>query len=172
MRMQKFLVSLVVAALSFFSAPLALAHGEITSTFPEQYSNASPIPTQVWIQFDGDLQTLDGQTINTIEVVDSTGLTVSYGDPVIEGGKISTKLSGQSAAGVFTVNYRIVSEDGHPVEGSYTFNASPNYEATAEPLTVTKTEKNSSLSVGGIVMIVFLAIFGVGILVKRKNEKK
>ena len=125
--MRKSLVALTVAVLALFSVPVSSAHGEIVSTFPEQYSNATPIPSEVWIEFDGDLQTLDGQAINTIDVVDSTGLTVSYGDPVIEGGKISTKLSGQSAPGVFTVNYRIVSEDGHPVEGNYTFNASPNF---------------------------------------------
>ena len=169
--MRKLIVALSLAALAFLNTPMASAHGEIVSTFPEQYTNATPIPTQVWIQFDGNLQTLDGQAINTIDVVDSTGLTVSYGDPVIDGGKISTKLSGQSAPGVFTVNYRIVSEDGHPVEGSYTFNASPNYADDA-PVTTASPEKSSKLSIGGIVMIVFLGIFALGVLVKRKNEKK
>ena len=169
--MRKLLIALCLAGLAFLSSPIASAHGEIVSTFPEQYTNATPIPTQVWIEFDGNLQTLDGQAINTIDVVDSTGLTVSYGDPIIEGGKISTKLSGQSAPGVFTVNYRIVSEDGHPVEGSYTFNASPNFADDA-PATTAAPEKSSNLSVGGIVMIVFLGVFAVGMLVKRKNEKK
>jgi methionine-rich copper-binding protein CopC len=169
--MRKLLVAISLAALAFLNTPIASAHGEIVSTFPEQYSNATPIPSQVWIQFDGNLQTLDGQAINTIDVVDSTGLTVSYGDPVIVGGKISTKLSGQSAPGVFTVNYRIVSEDGHPVEGSYTFNASPNY-ADDSPVKSATSEKSSKLSIGGIVMIVFLGIFALGVLVKRKNEKK
>lgn len=169
--MRKLLIALCLAGLAFLSSSTASAHGEIVSTFPEQYSNATPIPTQVWIQFDGNLQTLDGQAINTIDVIDSTGLTVSYGDPIIEGGKISTKLSGQSAAGVFTVNYRIVSEDGHPVEGSYTFNASPNFADDA-PVTTAAPEKSSNLSIGGIVMIVFLGVFAVGLLVKRKNEKK
>jgi len=169
--MRKLLIALCLAGLAFLSSPIASAHGEIVSTFPEQYTNATPIPTQVWIEFDGNLQTLDGQAINTIDVVDSTGLTVSYGDQIIEGGKISTKLSGQSAPGVFTVNYRIVSEDGHPVEGSYTFNASPNFADDA-PVTTAAPEKSSNLSVGGIVMIVFLGGFAVGMLVKRKNEKK
>jgi methionine-rich copper-binding protein CopC len=169
--MRKLCALLSVAFLLSLSAPIALAHGEIVSTFPEQYSNATPIPTQVWIQFDGNLQTLDGQAINTIDVIDSTGLTVSYGDPIIEGGKISTKVSGQSAAGVFTVNYRIVSEDGHPVEGSYTFNASPNFADDA-PVTTAAPEKSSKLSIGGIVMILFLGVFAVGLLAKRKNEKK
>ena len=170
--MRKLLIALCLAGLAFLSSPIASAHGEIVSTFPEQYTNATPIPTQVWIEFDGNLQTLDGQAINTIDVVDSTGLTVSYGDPIIEGGKISTKLSGQSAPGVFTVNYRIVSEDGHPVEGSYTFNATPNFSAEDAARTVPTPEKSSNLSIGGIVMIVFLGVFAVGMLVKRKNEKK
>lgn len=169
--MRKSLVALTVAVLALFSSPVASAHGEIVSTFPEQYSNATPIPSEVWIEFDGDLQTLDGQAINTIEVVDSTGLAVSYGDPIITGGKISTRLSGQSAPGVFSVNYRIVSEDGHPVEGNYTFNASPNFADDA-PVTTSAQEKSSNLSIGGIVMIFFLGVFAVGMLVKRKNEKK
>jgi methionine-rich copper-binding protein CopC len=169
--MRKLFVFLSLSALALLSAPIASAHGEIVSTFPEQYTNATPIPSEVWIQFDGNLQTLDGQAINTIEVVDSTGLTVSFGDPIVEGGKISTKLSGQSAPGVFTVNYRIVSEDGHPVEGSYTFNASPNYADDA-PVTTAAPKADSKLSIGGIVMIVFLGVFAVGMLVKRKNEKK
>jgi hypothetical protein len=169
--MRKLLLSVVVTALALLSSPVASAHGEIVSSSPEQYSNATPIPTQVWIQFDGNLQTLDGQAINTIDVVDSTGLTVSFGDPVIEGGTISTKISGQSAPGVFTVNYRIVSEDGHPVEGSYTFNASPDYSAVPIATTSAPKEK-SSLNIGGAVMIFFLAVFGIGLMVKRKNEKK
>jgi len=107
--MRKFLVSMAIASITLLSIPFASAHGEVVSTFPEQFANATPIPTQVWIEFDGNLQTLDGQTINMIEVVDSTGLAVSFGDPVIAGSRITTKLSGQSAPGVFTVNYRIVS---------------------------------------------------------------
>jgi len=169
--MRKFLLTSLALLLTFLSIPSSSAHGEIVATFPEQYSNATPIPAQVWVEFDGSLQTLDGQAINTLEVTDSTGLTVSYGDPVIEGGKISTKLSGQSAAGVFTVNYRVVSEDGHPVEGSYTFNGSPNYTDDA-PVTTAAAKKSSSLSIGGVVMIVFLAVFAIGLLIKRKNEKK
>ncbi|MCX6443569.1 MAG: copper resistance protein CopC [Actinobacteria bacterium] len=169
--MRRLLVSLAVATLTVLSIPCASAHGEIVAAYPEQYSNVTPIPTQAWIEFDGTLQRLEGQAINSIEVLDSTGLTISYGDPIIEGGKISTKLSGQAAAGVFTVNYRIVSEDGHPVEGSYTFNASPDY-AEAVPATTSVLEKKSSFNFGGLAAIAIVVLFGVGVLVKRKSEKK
>ena len=161
----------MITALTALSMPVSSAHGEIISSYPKQFTNVNPIPTQVWIEFDGNLQTLAGQQINTIEIIDSTGYAMNTGDPVISGGRITTQLSDQSAPGVFTVKYRIVSEDGHPVEGSYTFNASPDY-AEAVPTTTAYLEKKSSLNVGGIVMIVFLAIFAIGFFAKRKNEKK
>jgi methionine-rich copper-binding protein CopC len=169
--MRKFLVSVIVCALAVLAVPTSFAHGKLVSSSPEQYANANPIPTQVWIEFDGNLQNLDGQAINTIDVVDSTGITVSYGDPIIAGGRITTKLSGQSAPGVFTVKYRIVSEDGHPVEGSYTFNASPDY-AEAVPTTTSADEESPSLNIGGIVLVIFLIVFVAGYIIKERNDKK
>ena len=169
--MRRYTLALLVTFLAFVNAPLSFAHGEIVSAFPEQYSNVAPIPTQAWIQFGGNLQEFEGETINTIDVVDSTNLIVSFGDPVIEGGKISTKISGQSVAGIFTVNYRIVSEDGHPVEGSYTFSASPDY-AQSEIATTSEPQPKSQLSVGAMVLGLFLLVFLIGALLKIKREKR
>jgi hypothetical protein len=99
---------------------------------------------------------------------------VSSEEAVIEGAKISTQVSDQSVGGVFTVQYRIVSEDGHPVEGSYTFEASPGFEATEmiEPTTnATASDNQTDLSIGAIVMAVFLVVFAVRYFVKMRNEK-
>ena len=125
--MRKFFSVLFLGFLAFATTPQASAHVEIVSSFPEQFSNVNPIPTQVWIEFSGELQTLDGEAVNSLEVIDSTGIAVNYEDPIISGGRITTKVSGQSAAGVFTVKYRVVGDDGHVIEGDYTFNASPDY---------------------------------------------
>ena len=169
--MRKLLVSLCLVGLTFFSSPIASAHVEIVSAFPEQYANVNPIPTQVWIQFSGDLQTLDGEAVNSLEVIDSTGIAVNFEDPVIEGAKIMTKISGQSAPGAFTVKYRVVGDDGHVIEGDYTFNASPDY-AEAVPTTTSADEENSSLNVGGVVLVFFLIVFAVGYIIKERNDKK
>jgi methionine-rich copper-binding protein CopC len=137
-------------------------------------SVSSPTPSQVWIEFDGELQLIEGEVVNTLKVTDSTGLVVSSEEAVIEGAKISTQVSDQSVGGVFTVQYRIVSEDGHPVEGSYTFEASPGFEATEmiEPTTTaTASENQTDLSIGAIVMAVFLVVFAVRYFVKMRNEK-
>ena len=172
--MRKFNVAALAALFLIFSAPLSLAHGQIVSTYPLKDSKSSPAPSQVWIEFDGQLQLIDGEVVNTLKVTDSTGLVVSSEEAVIEGARISTQVSDQSVGGVFTVQYRIVSEDGHPVEGSYTFEASPGFEATEmiEPITTaTASDEKTDLSIGAIVMAVFLVVFAVRYFVKMRNEK-
>ena len=169
--MRKTLVSLIIGLLSLLSIPSSSAHVEIVSSFPEKFANVNPIPTQVWIEFSGQLQTLDGEAVNSLEVIDSTGIAVNFDDPIIEGAKIMTKISGQSAPGAFTVKYRVVGDDGHVIEGDYTFNASPDY-AEAVPTTTSEVENKSSLNVGGIVLVFFLIVFVVGYIIKERNDKK
>jgi methionine-rich copper-binding protein CopC len=157
--------------MALLAMPSSSAHVEIVSSFPERFANVNPIPTQVWIQFSGELQTLDGEAVNSLEVIDSTGIAVNFEDPVIEGAKIMTKISGQSAPGAFTVKYRVVGDDGHVIEGDYTFNASPDY-AEAVPTSTSVDEKSAPLSSAGIVMIAVIGLLGIGLLIKRKSENK
>jgi len=152
--------------------PTSSAHVTIVSSFPERFANVNPIPTEVWIEFSGDLQTLDGEAVNSLEVVDSTGIAVNFEDPVISGGRITTKVSGQSAPGVFTVKYRVVGDDGHVIEGDYTFNASPDYAAEQSPMPISSTSGESSIPVGGILIGALILTFLAGIFVRAKNRKE
>ena len=169
--MRKLIVSIFIGFIVLLTMPSSSAHVEIVSSFPERFANVNPIPTQVWIQFSGELQTLDGEAVNSLEVIDSTGIAVNFEDPVIEGAKIMTKISGQSAPGAFTVKYRVVGDDGHVIEGDYTFNASPDY-AEAVPTTTSELEKESSLNVGLVALVVFAIILVVGYIIKEKKGKK
>ena len=139
--------------------------------FPDQFSNVNPIPTQVWIEFSGELQNLDGEVVNSLEVTDSTGYVMSSDDSVVEGGRITTQISRQSAAGVFIVKYRVVGQDGHVIEGEYTFNASPEY-AEAVPTTTAELEKTSSLPIGIVVFVILLMVGAVAYFMYRRSEKK
>jgi methionine-rich copper-binding protein CopC len=170
--MRKLISILFLGFLAFASTPQASAHVEIISSFPEQFSNVNPIPTQVWIEFSGELQTLDGQAVNSLEVIDSTGIAVNYEDAIISGGRITTKISGQSAPGAFTVKYRVVGDDGHVIEGEYTFNASPDYAEGQSPMPTSSEPEKAEFSVGAIVLAVFLVIFAIGYFVNLKKDKK
>jgi methionine-rich copper-binding protein CopC len=160
--MRKLVTVFVVSLLSVLAIPTSMAHVEIVNSFPERFANVNPIPTQVWIQFSGDLQTLDGEAVNSLEVVDSTGISVNFEDPIINGGRITTKVSGQSAPGVFTVKYRVVGDDGHVIEGDYTFNASPDYSATESPMPISEAPEQSSIPAGGTLLGgLLLAVIGI-----------
>ena len=169
--MRKLVSLFLVSCLSILVIPSSSAHVEIVSTFPERFANVNPIPREVWIQFSGALQTLDGEAVNSLEVIDSTGISVNFEDPIIEGAKITTKVSGQSAPGVFTVKYRVVGDDGHVIEGDYTFNASPDYAAEQSPMPISATSEESSIPVGGILIGALLLAFFGGIIVRAKNRR-
>jgi methionine-rich copper-binding protein CopC len=170
--MRKFLTVAFAFSLLFFSTPAASAHVEIVSSFPERFANVNPIPTEVWIEFSGELQTLDGQAVNTLEVIDSTGIAVNFDDPIISGTKISTKVSGQSAPGVFTVNYRVVGDDGHVIEGDYTFNASPDYSAQQTPVPINAPVEESTIPAGGILLGALILVFIGGIATRALNRRQ
>ena len=169
--MRKLLCAGVIAVVSLMAASNSSAHVEITSSFPQQFANVNPIPTEVWIEFSGDLQSIEGEIVNTIEVTDSTGLVVSYEDPIIAGGRISTKVSGQSAAGVFLVKYRVVGQDGHVIEGDYTFNASPDYSAQDSEVPVNSTAEKTSVPGGGILLGLVLVIFLISVYLRTKSRR-
>ena len=170
--MRKTLVSIIVGCIALLSMPSSSAHVEIVSSFPERFANVNPIPTQVWIQFSGDLQTLEGEAVNSLEVIDSTGISVNFDDPVIEGAKIMTKVSGQSAPGAFTVKYRVVGDDGHVIEGDYTFNASPDYAEGKSPMPISTSSEGSSVPAGGILLGALILVFLGGIVMRAKNRRK
>ena len=170
--MRRILISFVIGFITLLSMPSSSGHVEIVSSFPERFANVNPIPTQVWIQFSGDLQTLEGEAVNSLEVIDSTGIAVNFGDLVIEGAKITTKISGQSAPGAFTVKYRVVGDDGHVIEGDYTFNASPDYAAAQSPMPINASSEGSSIPAGGILLGALILVFLGGIVMRAKNRRQ
>jgi methionine-rich copper-binding protein CopC len=170
--MRKLVTLFLVSCLSVLTIPSSSAHVTIVSSFPEQFANVNPIPTEVWIEFSGDLQTLNGEALNSLEVVDSTGIAVNFEDPIINGGRITTKVSGQSAPGVFTVKYRVVGDDGHVIEGEYTFNASPDYSATESPMPISESSEQLSIPAGGTLLGgLLLALIGIFFL-RATNRRK
>jgi methionine-rich copper-binding protein CopC len=169
--MRKLVSLFLISCLSVLVIPSSSAHVTIVDSFPKQFANVNPIPTEVWIEFSGKLQTLNGQAVNSLEVVDSTGYAMSDEEPMISGGRISTKISDQSAPGVFTVTYRVVGDDGHVIEGDYTFNASPDYSAEQSPMPISANSKSSSIPAGGILLAALFAVFLGGILMRAKNRR-
>lgn len=107
-------VALVVLLLP---ASRAWAHNALRESTPAQGSQSASAPAQVELVF---AERLDPK-FTTVAVTGTGGTTVTAGKPAVAGTRATQPLTAGLAAGSYTVAYRVVSVDGHPVQGSFTF---------------------------------------------------
>lgn len=72
--------------------------------------------------FSDDLIDLEGG--NQIQVLDPKGKRIDNGANALLGNQLSTGLKSSNLLGRYSVTYRVLSEDGHPVSASYYFTLS------------------------------------------------
>lgn len=118
--MKKLLAALTFFTMAMTSAPGAHAHAQIVATFPKANTTVKSLPAFIYIDFDGNL--LDfAEGINSMQITDSKGKRVDTNKNLLGGARLSTTLKPGIKKGRLKVSYRIVSEDGHPVTGSFYF---------------------------------------------------
>ncbi|MBG0738252.1 copper resistance protein CopC [Paeniglutamicibacter antarcticus] len=101
------------------SAGAASAHDSVESTSPADGSTVATAPEQITIT----LNNTPGALGSAISVKDSTGTEWAQGPVAVLDGTVTQQLKPGEPAGKFTVLWRIVSSDSHPVEGTFTFTA-------------------------------------------------
>ena len=121
MKLRVAVVGVVFAFVAAIHAPSASAHAALESTQPAKGSVVSKSTKIVSMQFGEEILVLKGKSPNSISVLNSHGDSVASGDVIVAGNQISRKLMSPLVAGKYTVKYRVVSADGHVVNGSYTF---------------------------------------------------
>ncbi|MEI7541420.1 MAG: copper resistance CopC family protein, partial [Actinomycetes bacterium] len=120
--MRKIFVSTaLLAGLLFLQIPGAWAHAQTTATFPKNNAVLTTMPTEVWFEFDGNLTVLEGANVNTLVVKDESGKQLQETPANVAGSRIFSSIIHTAASGKITASFRVVSEDGHPVEGSIVF---------------------------------------------------
>ncbi|MBD3010892.1 copper resistance CopC/CopD family protein [Streptomyces sp. 5-10] len=113
------LLAALLCALSV-GASSASAHAALTSTDPADGSVVKTAPREVTLNFsEGVLLSGD-----SVRVLDPKGKRVDTGKTAHVGGKSSTAAAGLHSGlpdGTYTVAWKAVSEDSHPVSGAFTF---------------------------------------------------
>mgnify|MGYP000128401749 CR=1 FL=1 len=111
-------VTLLTACLTMIAAP-ALAHDEVLGTTPTAGQTVSAGPVTVDVTFNEDLmQTTDGSGL-AVEVTDPSGAKL-VGCPMGAGATLSAEFN-LNQTGTYQVAWRSVSNDGHPSEGTFSF---------------------------------------------------
>jgi methionine-rich copper-binding protein CopC len=188
------LILFFAAAVVLLSARPAAAHDSLISSDPANGATVDTLPTQLTLSFSAALLSDDGGTV--VEVTDAEGTPLADGSPTVDQNVVTQPLAGP-ATGTVTVLWRVVSSDGHPVSGEYTFtvsgtatpepSASPSASSTASastssepiptqtPLVTTTTDDGAPSPlpwiVGGIIVVVVVVVI-IALLAARARHGK
>ena len=165
---------ILAAALLGAVAP-ASAHDAAESSSPAAGSTVPVPPAKVSITFNKNPLAIGAQVV----VTDAAGTAWADGPVEIVDNVASERLKPGAPAGLYTVDWRVASSDGHPIEGSFTFTASAGAAGstapaavpavptmgTPEPGTTTAPEPAASSAEPFPWSLVIFAGTGIGILV-------
>lgn len=115
-------------ALLLGAAP-AFAHTRLESSDPADKSSVDTAPASVSLTFNEDISA----EFASISVVGPDGTNYATGPVSAAGGQVGTAVSPLGPAGAYEIGYRVVSDDGHPVQGKLTFTLTTPGPAASTP---------------------------------------
>ncbi|WP_166352420.1 copper resistance CopC family protein [Phytoactinopolyspora limicola] len=107
---------LAVAAATMITATPATAHNVLIDTIPDDGSTVTSQPDTVELVFDQYVQ----DTFAQVAVIDADENPYQVGEPEVDFSTVRQDV-GDLPDGDYTVSYRVISADGHPVSGTFTF---------------------------------------------------
>lgn len=147
------------------TAQPASAHATRVSAEPADNAVLSIGPARVSATFNERLET----TFAAMTVVGPDGNIWSSGDTSVQGAVVGIGLRPLGPAGIYTVNYRVTSADGHVVSGSWSFRLTVAGTGTPGP-SATTSDAADGVPVWPFVAVV-LGIVGAALfwIVRRKR---
>lgn len=122
---------LVTAGTLLLLAAPAQAHDELISTNPADQAQIAVLPDHVVLTFEEPPVKTGSQVL--IQGPDGSAAT---GSPSFKGSQVSQAIAPGSPAGTYTVTWRVTSDDGHAVFGTFAFTAAAGNSA-ASPASTT-----------------------------------
>ena len=95
----------------------AAAHAELVDIAPANGAQLTRPPTAVRMTFTESVNLVD----DGIRLVDHVGATVPTPDPTVDGRTVTWPMPTDLPEGHYVVTWRVLSKDGHPVSGAFSF---------------------------------------------------
>jgi methionine-rich copper-binding protein CopC len=125
--------ALLTGAFALVGASGASAHDALESSTPAAGEVVTADPGVVALTYSDELITLGGDTsAYAIQVTDASGGFHENGCVSVDGSTASTGVA-LGDPGTYTATWQVVSSDGHPTSGSYTFEYQPVGTANSLP---------------------------------------
>ena len=192
--MKKLLASSLLAlATAFVATPAAFAHDDVVSTYPSSGETVEAGLVGIEVLFSEDVMVSENNDGLEIRISDSQGNEQPVGCLSAAGAGLYSTAS-LAAAGDYTVVWRSVGNDGHPLEGTFKFSLTntSNYEQQSAdqipcaiaydseaPLVTADGAKTADdnnglvgLAIGAAFIVVGTVTGAIAVRVRERNERK
>lgn len=175
------LVAAVLLALAMLlpGGGAADAHDELTGTDPAEGATVDVLPPSLELGFSSVPSGIGAQ----VQVLDESGADWADGPVQIVNQTGTQPLRTGAPAGTYTVNWRVVSSDSHPIEGTFTFRtqqgstAVPDAASTAVPVDTQEAPADETQAAGVsdfpwsiVLMIAALVAIAVGLAITARKR--
>jgi methionine-rich copper-binding protein CopC len=167
------------------AAGQAQAHAELTGSSPGEGATLDKAPSRIVLVFNENVQT----SFAEIVVTAPDGAEISTGDAAVTGNRVVATVGRPTAAGDYTVAWRVVSDDGHPVDGQFAYtltkqalttgqvaatttNGTPTPGATTTGTTATGSSDSWASQHAAALAIGAAVVVAVGLLFLRQRQHR
>ncbi|MEU7893319.1 copper resistance protein CopC [Nonomuraea sp. NPDC049152] len=122
-----------------YGAPQALAHDQLKSSSPAKDAVVSAVE-EIKLEFNARVR------LPAVVLHDGGGSAVAVGKPEVDGPVVTAAVPQPLRAGRYVIGWRVVSSDGHPIEGEipFTVKGAASATPTPEPSTAPATAPSSA----------------------------
>jgi methionine-rich copper-binding protein CopC len=140
------------------------AHASLVSTNPEDGSRVATAPPSVELTFSEEI----GEAFVAVAAPD--GAEVKTSPAHVSGARVHADLATSEERGRFTVAYRVVSADGHPVSGTFTFTTTTGriVEQQDAPASEPFVERHGTVLVIGLAV----AVLAIGLILNPLTRQR
>lgn len=170
---------LLVLAVLLGTGGTANAHDELTGSNPAEGATVEVLPPTLELDFSNVPSGIGAQ----VQVLDEAGTDWADGPVSIVDRSASQPLRSGAPAGSYTVNWRVVSSDSHPIEGTFAFRTQqgsttvPDAVSTAGPVDAQDAPDNETQAAGVsdfpwsiVLMIGALVVIAVALAVTARRR--
>lgn len=180
-----FVAIMALMLMMFGSATAALAHDAVTGTSPSDGATVQSLPEKIEISMSNTPAVIGSE----VQVLDASGTNWATGGVDVLDKVATQHVSPGAPAGDYTVKWRLVSSDSHPIEGEFGFTATaaataatgpavvagPGASVSPEPQGAQAVDKDSNTApwaIVGLVVVLLGIVVAMVVLARRRLAKE
>lgn len=134
------IAALLCLGICLVAAPAASAHDQLISSSPEADEQLSSPPSAINLTFSAELLTLGHE----IRIVDADSKNWAQGTATLTRESLNQPVAAGMPEGTYQVRWRVVSSDGHPINGAYSIHVGVSAQPGATPNFTTQESPDSA----------------------------